>query len=209
MLDHPNRNEASALRKLSRTVFNPFTRNINLKPKGFRAGFVCAVLLDLERALKDPTMTEREREAFLSLVIPVLGCGPKADESSIEKLNDLFTQQHNLYAHAYKLPEELHDDFFEGFKAGNNFVTIGDKILLRGPDSTKICFLIVLLGKSNRLLRSVTDLYRFIHQETNLKLTMDWDSFKSACKDVSWRGVKFLRSRRSRKIGVSVKPAIP
>jgi len=208
-LPHPDRNEANALSKLSQTVFKKVFKNILLKSKEFKAGFVCAVVLDLDRLIKDPTMTAQEREALYSLVFPVLGYGAKVDDVSIGKLETLFAQFRFLYDKAPQLRHDLRADFYQGFVQGNEFITIGEKILADGPDSSKTYFLIVLLGKNNRLLRSASDLYRFIHHATNLKLRFDWDSFKKACQDISWHGARFLRSMRSRKLGVGIKPAAP
>jgi hypothetical protein len=141
--------------------------------------------------------------------MPVLGLGTTVDETSIKKLQEIFAKHQAGYRNAPQFPQDIRPDFYKGFERGTEFATLDEKILNQGPDSTKVYMLIAILGKNNRHLRSASDLYRFVSEATFLKLKFDWDSFKSACKDISWRGAKYLRSIKCKNLGVSVKPAAP
>ena len=201
--------EANAFRKLACSFFKIGVETLMVKPKGFKVGFVCAVLLEVDRFVKAPDMDAHERESFYSLVIPMLGYGAKVDEVSMAKIEALFKDMRFMYENAHLLSHESRGEFFKGYQSGNDFVTSGDKLMDQGPDSSKVYFLIAFLGKNNLLLRSVGDLYRFIQRATNLNLKFDLDSFKKVCQDISWRGVKFARSMRSKKMGATPHPAAP
>jgi hypothetical protein len=201
-----HRFEANAIKSLANTLFKKLNLPEAKKQSPlFRLGIGVWSIMAIRRSVEaDPATVEGDSPfALLANLLPKL---PEFNNEMPENIMRMIGEaSQTIYSRSPSLPQAEFTEFMGGFMYGRQALPTGGASLEDRPDATKIAFLLILLRDYGECFHSVEELERFVREGTRLNLSGNSESFKKHCQRLGFRGGRYLRSKRKRKLGDKAK----